>query len=151
MKATYRLTQHEDLVHLAPCLRDADKKEVLASTGTKDILTILEESFTLSEECYTIISPEGEAVGVFGVREFNSYGIPWLLASEGVEKYAKTFIKHNRLMLDKWLERFPVLFNYVDKRNTTSINWLRFLGFKMIREVTLHDPDVPFYEFVRIK
>jgi len=148
-QATYRETVLSDLADLAPRLREMDKLEVTASTGSADILGILEEGFEVSAECYTIIK-DGEILGVFGVREYQGNGIPWMLAAEGVEKFAKTFIKCNRLMLRDWLKTYPILHNFVDCRNEVAIKWLQFLGFVFIRKVILNDPEAPFYEFVRI-
>ncbi|WP_455153310.1 hypothetical protein [Bradyrhizobium cenepequi] len=45
-------------------------------------------------------------------------------------------MRHSVSWRDQLLERYPILRNFVDDRNTVSIRWLRWLGFK------LHDPVV---------
>ena len=42
--------------------------------------------------------------------------------------------------------------NYVDERNTTSIRWLKHLGFVLIKRIEDYGVGKkPFYEFVRIQ
>ena len=149
MTTSYIKTTRKHLEELAPKLRKEDKDEIEASTGSTDYLEMLLLSWELSSECLTVICDK-EVVGVFGVRELKGHGIPWLLGSDNVAKDRKYFLRESRMIISRWLKTYSLLFNYVDCRNDTSIKWLKFLGFKMIRKLTLTDPTKPFYEFVNI-
>jgi hypothetical protein len=45
------------------------------------------------------------------------------------------------------LADYPVLRNYVDQRNTVSIRWLRWLGFRMGEPAVMGAARVPFVPF----
>lgn len=149
--AYYREATLEDCTELAPKMREQDKQEVWDSHNLLP-LEALQKSLEASTECYSIIDDHDRVVGMFGLAYQGTAGVPWLLASDGLRKIAKQFIRHNREIVEGWLDRTPLLINYVSAENTTAINWLKWLGFTFIRLV----PDFgvekkPFYEFVRIR
>ncbi|WP_455153243.1 phage protein Gp13 family protein [Bradyrhizobium cenepequi] len=82
---------------------------------------------------------DGRPEVMFGVGDLNilaGIGAPWLLGTDAVEQHYRQFLRHSVSWRDQLLERYPILRNFVDDRNTVSIRWLRWLGFK------LHDPVV---------
>lgn len=65
-------------------------------------------------------------------------------------EYLLTFKK----LCGEWVERmnkqFPLLINYVDHRNVTSILWLQALGFTFIELVPNYGHGkLPFWKFMR--
>jgi hypothetical protein len=127
---------------LAPLIRDSDRAEVYASHGILDMEQCLLDSIAISHEswCWVI---DGEPVAAFGVAP-GSYltrqGIPWLLATDALERHTYSFVKNSKIIVDYWLTKWDVLSNYVDARNEHSIKWLKSLGF------TIHDPVICGYE-----
>ena len=46
---------------------------------------------------------------------------------------------------------YPILFNFVDARNTTHVKWIKYMGFSIIQEhATFGVEGRLFYEFAKI-
>ena len=89
--------------------------------------------------------PNGKTAGMAGV---NDDGRIWMLCTPVIHKYPFAFSREAKRWIDKRTE--PLLWNICDKRNTTHLKLLKFLGFKFLREV-LHGPKLlPFIEFCKI-
>lgn len=141
-------TTPEHIAYVAQRMRGADVAEVFASSGMAPEMA-LEMSVRLSDPCYTGMAGD-EPICIFGVAPvsmLSSVGVPWLLGTDAVAKHSRAFLRRNRKMIQGWMERFDLLENYVDVRNTKSIQWLRWCGF------TIHDPQphgafgLPFHHF----
>ena len=116
---------------IAAKMRQADRDEVAASSG-KSPLAALSYSFRKSRFCWVALI-DGEPEVIFGVGDLNvlaGVGSPWLLGSDAVWKYRRDFLGRSRDWLDQLLRRYSVLRNVVDCRNTASIRWLGWLGFR---------------------
>lgn len=150
--AHYRTATLADCIKLAPNLREADKEELLLSSGEEPLEALI-MSLQVSEECNAIINDEGEIVGLFGVATVDEdLGSPWLLGSEGIKDIALEFIAGSHDWVNQVQERYSVLFNYVHAKNEVAINWLKKLGFRFIQKIEKFGAgEAPFYEFVRIK
>lgn len=151
-KAGYwREYQPGDELNLAQTMRKADIIEVRRSHGLGP-LEALEYSVQHSDECYSMFLPDGTIIGMYGCGGVDILGVPWMLGTDHLLKVAKPFLLRCHQFVDRWNERYPILFNYVDAENKTAQRWLRFLGFTFIRLVPDHGIEkTPFYEFVRIK
>lgn len=151
MTASYRTTLKSDVVYLAENLRKADKEELYASMG-KPPLEALLWSWEVSDECNTIIMPDGEVGGIFGTSNpYRNVGCPWMMATDRLPEITTKFLRVSRQWVERQNQIYPLLMNYVDERNEVAIKWLRFLGFTFIQRVeNFGYAKVPFYEFVRI-
>lgn len=150
--AFYRASTVNDCEQLAPIMREADAREVMASGGWTPLGALL-ASLVNAEEANTIIH-EDRVIGMFGVgsSEDSDTGIPWLLASEEINEISFQFLRESRHWIRRVQDKYPLLCNYVAAENTVAVQWLRFLGFKFIREIeNFMDGGLTFYEFVRIK
>lgn len=116
-----------DAIELAPNLRQADLDE-LSALRTDDPLFALIAPFTdQNAQTYSIVGDQNEVVGIFGVNEF---GAVWMLSSDLLyERYKKEFIRQAKHWIDVLHAPHEFIYNYVDQRNTVSINWLRHCGF----------------------
>lgn len=115
---------------LAAVMRQADRDEVMASTG-RDVLSVLAQSFRSSSLCMVALI-DGQPEVIFGVGDLNiltATGAPWLLGSDAVELHRVEFLRGSVHWRDQLLRRYAVLRNIVDCRNTSAIRWLRWLGF----------------------
>ncbi len=137
-----------DIAIVAANMRQADRDEAMAMAAMGP-LDALRRSVQLSHEA-VVARVAGEPVCIFGIgigSLLTGVARPWLLGTPEVEHYPVTFLRSNRPVVQGWAERFT-LENYVDARHTSSIKWLRWLGF------TIHDaaPFGPFgYAFHRFE
>lgn len=142
----------EDASAITPHLRDADKNEIIASSGNNIEQAILYS--ILSSEAWTVCLPDGRIICMYGIGDDTTgYGIPWMIGTDDMIKHRKALIKDARDWVESYLEIYPVLYNYVDSRNKVHIKWLRHIGFTVseVPEYIGADPEVAFYNFHRSK
>lgn len=140
----------EDASTIAPHLRDADKNEIIASSGP-DIEQALRYSI-MSSEAWTACLPDGTPICIYGVGDDGEgHGIPWMIGTDDMIKHRKALIRDARKWIDIQIQVYPVLYNYVDARNTVHLKWLDHMGFTIsnIPEYIGADPEVPFFNFHR--
>ena len=151
MKGYYRPYKIEDIEPIASNMCEADTTEIMLSDGMTP-LEALTHSCKMSTEVFTIVAPDGELLGMFGLSHIDDYvGSPWMLTTGKLSIIGTQFLRESRRWVTKANNKKDLLLNYVHVENTNAINWLKFLGFKFIREVTYGVGQAPFYEFVRIK
>ena len=122
----------EDALELAPRLRMADRREVMASHGHRG-LQALENSLRRSEEAWAV-RRDGELLTLFGVARvalLGREGSPWLLGSRSLVHHKRALLHFGRSHVAGWRESYDYLENWVDARNALSIRWLRWLGFTL--------------------
>jgi hypothetical protein len=89
-------------------LRLSLRSSVLAWTGTVDDVPV----------CMFGVSP-----GELGE------GRPWMIGTADLDRFAVIFLRRCRAEIEKMLNSFPVLVNYISVDNVRAIEWLRWLGF----------------------
>ena len=132
-----------DAAALAPRLRPADKREVMASHGHRP-LSALTHSLRQSEVAWAGLA-DGEVMALWGVGSvalIGREGAPWLLGARGLERHKRAFLAFSRQGLAVMGARYAYLENWVDARNALSIRWLRWLGFTL-------EPAQPYGRFGR--
>ena len=130
-----------DPVALAPDLRKADVREVMAASGMSP-LQCLKAGLKVSAACQTVVL-DGKVVAMFGiVPDLDSFprqgyvdqrvrtGWVWFLGSDAVVEHPVEFTRKSRQWIAKQADTYDCLANYVDVRNTRHIEWLRRCGFK---------------------
>lgn len=140
----------EDASTIAPHLRDADKNEIIASSGPNIEQAIL--SSIVSSEAHTVCLPDLSPICIFGIGDdMQGNGIPWMIGTDEMIKHRKALIRDARKWINDQLEVYPLLYNYADGRNTVHLNWLRRVGFTIspLAEYIGVDREVPFYLFTR--
>lgn len=147
-----RETQPGDAEALAPVLREADLREIAASCGGEALMAV-KRSVAASTVCHTIIDEQGEVAGIFGTAPLSpGLAIVWLLGSPALEagRTARQFLRESKLWALRLQLHTPVLVNFVDARNTTTIRWLKWIGFEFReRPVPFGIEGRPFYMFQR--
>lgn len=134
-----------DACYLCTRLRQQDQDEVQASHGVTGEQAVL-LSFARAGISYVAVL-DGRPICLFGVTPAPYGGYPWLLGTDAMEQLPVTFFRTSRAYIKAFLQEFGYLENYVDARNTLSIQWLRWLGF------TIHPPapygieQKPFHKF----
>lgn len=147
----YREATLEDAVSLTKRLRESDHIEVsLAAGGVTDDLLMDSVGGPTSIEAWAA-EVDGLVVALWGVHQQKLVvGVPWLLCSPEVARYAKRLVKDGRQWVNRISIQFPILTNMVHAENTSSINWLKSLGFTI---GPLHPEygagKAPFYQFYK--
>lgn len=116
-----------DAAHVANHLREADLAEVIAA-GLDDIEDVIQEGIDKSALCWTATA-DGRPLCVFGVREWEGRGVPWLLGTAEMAEHKRAFIAQAPTYIGLMLEAFPVLINHVHAANTQAVRWLKRAGF----------------------
>jgi hypothetical protein len=117
-------------VHAAivPYLRRADVEEIWAATGLSPAFAVA-YSIAHSRDAWAILL-NGKPAGVFGAGAAGKdIGVPWLVATEEIERHPVRFYRVSRAVIEKMRQRYAYLTNWVDARNTLSIRWLEWAGF----------------------
>ena len=115
---------------LAKHLRPQDKEEMKAS-GITDFFLEVKNTVRYSKECYKVLTPSNAVIACFGIIHTNAGGQIWLLGTNLLRQYRKSFVKLSNDILSQWQRKYGKLFNYVSAQNTESIKWLKFIGAKM--------------------
>ncbi|MWF13611.1 hypothetical protein [Escherichia coli] len=120
------------IAEMLPHVRQADVAEFLAINGStpEQVLTVGLKISTFS--CAGLIN--GRVVTIFGVAPgsmIGGTGTPWLVGTDALEKYQRTFLRRCRKVVNAMLIVYPYLENYVDERNHVAKAWLHWLGFRL--------------------
>ena len=133
-------------------LRLADITEIYSATG-ENPYAVIRNSWDASVLSWAILY-KGRTVCVYGVAPVFSFlgaiGTPWMV---GTDEMAAPSVKWvltktiKRKYIPILLDRFPCLLNFIDVRNTSSIKWLKWCGFKFDKPVKYGYSQLPFFPF----
>ena len=152
-KFTWRKSILSDVVELAANMRQEDKEEVLAYSGSSPQEALF-YCFFNSKPCMTMVGRKGNLMGMYGVVPCSpKVGRIWMLGHKTMindYKDVRDCLKYSPIELQKFHCNYPLLYNYVDERNTTHIKWIKWMGFSIIKKhATFGAAGIPFYEFVK--
>ena len=154
--ATITPPKEGDAESLAPRLREADKQEIYALLGIEPE-PALETCIRSSRECYSVRDLEtDEPLAVFGTSpngEDTGYGMIWFLGSGDLfKKNQVSFLRNSEFWVQKLFEKYDLLYNVVDARNTLHIRWVKWWKFKFIADIPEFGFEKrPFRQFYRRK
>ena len=134
-----------DAAAVAENLRDADLAELIAA-GLDEIEPVIQEGIDLSALCWTATA-DGRPVCVFGVREWEGRGVPWLLGTAEMAAHRRAFIAQAPAYIAQMLEAFPVLINHVHAANEQAVRWLKRAGFALAEPHAHPNTGEPFHLF----
>lgn len=142
-----------DAVSIAARLRAADREECLAATGLPPEIVL--PSSVLRKPVNVALNDDGTPEVLFGADGVPSHpnvAVVWMVSTGAIHSHPTEFLRQSLKWVDCWHEKFDVLTNFVDARNTLHHKWLRWLGFSFLRKVDSLGPySLPFYEFAKIK
>lgn len=119
----------DDVVKLARSLSEGDTNEVWASHHFSPVQAV-RYSFRDSVFCLTV-AKDPEVLAMFGVGGnilFGEKAPIWMLSSNNLARIKYRFARHTAQFVKLMLTITPYLYNYVDVRNETSLQWLEFSG-----------------------
>jgi len=134
--------------HLSKNLRacDLDEIEAMGSVSAEDALRA---SVELSSQAYAVLDRAGEPVAMFGAapHPLPGVGVVWMLGTPGIEREGRAIARATRTYFDELNASYSLLWNYIDARNTASLRWLRWGGFRLLGETKFGTH--PFHIFAR--
>jgi len=153
VKVSIVKAEEKHLSFIADNIRDADKNEIYDLTLMKPLEALkksLEVSFLA---CTGLI--DGKPICMFGVGDtgmmFNT-GRPWMIGTNEIDNVPVTFLRRNKVYVQKMLDCYGFLENYVSQENTKAIDWLKWLGFTFDEEpVNMGVFNKHFYRFWMVK
>lgn len=143
-----RPTEPGDAAELIANLRASDLAECLAY-GRDDVGAGIEASVRRSVLCWTGLV-DGQVAAIIGVAPVNiltGMGSPWMLGTPLLDRHHRVLVRRTPEYISRMLKAFPHLVNFVHAKNTTSVRWLRRLGFTLHEAVPYGPLGEPFYPF----
>lgn len=137
--------------HIGAHMRQSDIEEVRASSALSPIEAV-RASLDLSSIAFCVESDTHGPCAIFGAAPggLPGLGIVWMLGTDGIRREGYSIAKQTRQYFDQLNAEYPVLWNYIDGRNSLSMRWLRWGGFELLREHPNHGPEGrTFYTFAR--
>lgn len=150
---TVRPSVPQDIAYLAPRLRKADLDSILAA-GSPSAEHSLATGIALSDLCLTAADEFDNPVFMFGTVPYTDATIAqvWLMASDDIDNHWRSLNRLAAEYLVVFHQKYHILSNAIDCRNTTHLRWLRWRGFHFIREVPGYGPGhLPFIEIASIR
>lgn len=130
-------------------LREQDEREVLKA-GHPSVLRALMDSATASEGLLFTIWVDGKPAGVFGAAPHpvdERVGIPWMLGTDRLLRARRELVRETERWVDYLNFYYPILVNLIDVENTTSLAWLKRVGFDLHETIDVNGH--PFRRFTR--
>lgn len=143
-----RPTEPGDAARLFANLRTSDLAECRAY-GHPDIAASIASCVDRSVLCWTGLV-DGELAAIIGVAPVNmltGVGSPWMLGTPVLDRHQRVLVRMTPEYISRMLKAFPHLVNYVHAKNTTSVRWLRRLGFTLHEAVPYGPLGEPFHPF----
>lgn len=147
-KVEFKQADRSDFRLMKRIIREEDKQELEASSGKRyeEIIDKTRDAtdFAIAGYC------SGKLIAIFGVGSatvVTKTGIIWMFGTKFLPKNQKVFLQHCKRCVEVMLENYPIVFNYVDARNTMVINWLKWIGFTFGNAEPYGPNKMPFYKF----
>lgn len=117
---------------LAQNMRASDRVE-LAACGHDDFAWVCRRSVAHSVLCWSAFA-DGELACIIGcapVSIVSGIGSPWMLGTPVLDAQRRVLVRRTPEYIALMLKAFPHLVNHVHAQNTTSVRWLKALGFAL--------------------
>lgn len=126
-----RATEPGDAELLAAAMRASDIAEVRACGH--EPLEAARRSVAQSLLCWSAFA-DGELCCIIGcapISLVSGIGSPWMLGTPALDAQSRVLVRLTPRYIATMLKAFPHLVNHVHARNTTSVRWLKRLGFTL--------------------
>lgn len=126
---------------IAADMRQADVEEVWASNHHTPLESLV-KGWEMSD-LSTVALCDGEPLVMIGLVKrdvLSGSGVIWMLGANRALNHKKEFFRQTKPIIDEMLTVCPRLCNMVHSKNTSSILWLKWLGFS-IDDPIPHGPD----------
>lgn len=150
IKPHLRLATEKDCHYLSTRLREDDYQEIKAMTGYPALESLL-AGLHLSDVPMVICNEQNIPVAMLGVVPQGLLGFIWMVGTDDLKKISLSFLRNSKDVCDVMKDKYQLLYNFVDARNTLHITWLKWMGFTFINKHNQYGIEGKlFYEFVKI-
>lgn len=121
-----------DIRILVENLRPADKEEMKAYFND-NFQWQIKMSVKYSRDAWAVIV-NGKLLFICGVgltSMIGNVGCPWLLGTVFIQNFKKEFLKQVQNIFAEMKENYGILENHVHAANSSAVNFLKHLGFKI--------------------
>jgi hypothetical protein len=144
----------KDIRTVSEGMRSDDARE--AKALGYDPKAALASSCIYSDKVFAVVDDNDTAVALFGVGPHTLdnellVGCCWLVGTDGFPKVALRSARIVPGCVDELHTDYPVLWNWVDVRNTVHVRWLKWLGFEFLNTAPRGKNGELFHQFIRIK
>jgi hypothetical protein len=144
----------DDAAYVARNLRPHDHDEVRALTGVSPSF-VLPAYVEDGREVYVAGLPDNVPQVIWGadpIEGVDRAAVVWLLSTPVMYHHAQLFIPMSKKLWDGFHERYDLLTNFTDARNTRHHKWLQWLGAVFLRRVEHFGAESrPFLEFASLR
>jgi|TARA_Y100000310_G_scaffold171987_2_gene172106 hypothetical protein len=136
---------------LANHLRQEEILEVTAASRLSIYDTIM-SSINRSVEVQTVLW-DGDVIAIVGLQPhsvLSDKASPWLLTTEEVKRHPRELLRLSRQFLERWIQQYSLLENYIDSRYEPSLRWARKVGFT-VEEPQPYGPYGEFFNRIEIR
>lgn len=140
------------ILEMACYMQEIDKESIELLSGMTPYEG-LEQSVNNSNESY-VWYVDNTLCGMGGISQvsfLSDYACPWLLCTDSIQKYKKTFMTETRSQVDEWVKTYGTLRNVVYSKHERSKRWLQWLGFKLGPAVPLGPEGALFHFHERVR
>ena len=117
-----KIASYKDAEELSKNLREEDLEEIKANSNVS-AYHALTGGVKYSHLPLAIMNDENKPIMIMGVvPQGKQLGLIWLLSSPEINVMPITFLRNCKGVLKLFLQSYPVLYNYIDARNTLHIN-----------------------------
>lgn len=145
-----RKSELDDVFELAPHLRPDDVREVTV-IGSNPKTSLL-KGFIYSDLCYSVITNENKVICMFGscIHQLpKGFATIWCLAAKELEQSPIFFVREGKKFLDECLQKYDLIMNRVDSRNTKHIEWLEHLKVTLTSSININ--GIEFIQFYKTR
>lgn len=117
---------------VAAGMRESDRREIYYMTTLEPLSAVL---LTVSHAVAVwTCMVDGEPAAIFGITRrsrLSTVGVPWLLSTDRLNRVPMAVMRRSKVYFDRMMRAFPVMENHVLAENTSTVGWLKWLGFDM--------------------
>jgi len=153
-RVSIREVLESDIDFIAQNIRKADKQELEALFGVSH-----EEGLKISiegnDELWVAVV-DNLPVCIFGIsdrseeQDEHRTGLVWAIGTNNLFHLKKELNAVSKKVIEKWLDEYDILFNYVWEKNVIHHRWLKKMGFIIMENEYMEtDQGDKFYFFVQ--
>jgi len=146
---SFRKPDELDARFIATNVREADFKELVEGSLTHPYHAMIKAMADSPDQAFTATIRD-MPICMFGVSDaglVGSVGVPWMVGTHLIDRHSTSFLRQSRHLMVEMFNRYDMLINYVDARNTRAIQWLKWLGFTIEEPQPYGPKGLPFNMF----
>lgn len=140
----------DDIVELIENIRTGDRAELWQLGRFTPEAAIRGSVAASGDRCAAAHDRHGALIAIFGVSPVSvlgSLGAPWMLGTSLVSQHRKELLHWSKDVLDVMFAEFNELLNIVWRGNTTSVRYLKALGFQFSETQRHPATGAEYYKF----